>query len=94
MTDVHTASEDGSMYTYTSLATVRKILGIDKSSASRRVRPAIKAGYLINEEGTRGKPMRLRIGDPMPEEVKVLPTPEQLEGAIGVSDKDPTAVWM
>ena len=69
-------------------------LGIDKSSASRRVRQAIKAGYLINEEGTRGKPMRLRIGDPMPEEVQVLPTPEQLERAIGVHDKDPTAVWM
>ena len=38
--------------------------------------------------------MRLRIGDPMPEEVQVLPTPEQLERAIGVSDKDPAAVWM
>ena len=91
---VGAASEDCSMYTYTSLITVRKILGIDKSSASRRVKQAIKAGYLINEEGTRGKPMRLRIGDPMPEEVQVLPTPEQLEKAIGESDKDPTAVWM
>ena len=91
---VEEPSEDCSMYTYTSLATVRKNLGIDKSSASRRVRQAIKAGYLINEEGTRGKPMRLRIGDPMPEEVQVLPTPEQLEKAIGERDKDPTAVWM
>ena len=91
---VEEPSEDCSMYTYTSLATVRKNLGIDKSSASRRVRQAIKAGYLINEEATRGKPMRLRIGDPMPEEVQVLPTPEQLEKAIGERDKDPTAVWM
>ena len=37
--------------------------------------------------------MHLRIGDPMPEEVQVLPTPEQLERAIGAHDKDPTAVF-
>ncbi len=80
--------------TPTSLATVRKIPGIDKSSASRRVRQAIKAGYLVNDESIRGKPMHLQIGDPMPEEVQVLPTPEQLEKAIGMRDKDPTAVWM
>ena len=52
---VEERSEDCSMYTFTSLATVRKNLGIDKSSASRRVRQAIKAGYLVNDESIRGK---------------------------------------
>ena len=61
-----------------SLAKVTDRLGIDKSSASRRVKQAIKLGYLVNEEPIKGKPLRLVLGDPLPDEVQVLPTVEEL----------------
>ena len=75
---------------FMSLADVAKKLGIDKSSASRRVKQAIKLGYLMNAETIRGKPMQLYIGDPLPEEVQVLPRPEQLQVK---GEKDVAAVW-
>ena len=75
---------------FMSLADVAKKLGIDKSSASRRVKQAIKLGYLMNAETIRGKPMQLYIGDPLPEEVQVLPRPEQLQIK---GEKDVAAVW-
>ena len=50
----------------------------------------IKLGYLMNAETIRGKPMQLYIGDPLPEEVQVLPRPEQLQIK---GEKDVAAVW-
>ena len=73
-----------------SLSEVTEKLGIDKSSASRRVKQAIKLGYLSNDELIKGKRMRLYIGEPLPEEIQVLPRPEEL-GFKG--KKDVTAVW-
>ena len=67
-------------------------LGIDKAAASRRAKTAIERGYLINlADGTRGKPMRLVRGDPLPEDNEVLPTIDairaegSLEGAVNPS---------
>lgn len=55
-----------------------KRLELDKSVVSRRVKVAIEKGYLINDEDRRGKPARLRLGDPLPEDVQILPTVERL----------------
>jgi hypothetical protein len=60
-------------------------LGIDKSSASRRVRTATERGYLKNLEDRRGRPSRLTLGDPLPAEVTILPTVENLERLHGCS---------
>jgi hypothetical protein len=49
-------------------------LGIDKSTASRRIRQAIATGYLIDCQDRRGRPMDLQIGEPMPSDRSVLPT--------------------
>ena len=49
-------------------------LGIDKSNASRRIRQAISAGYLINEQKRQGRPMNLCIAEAMPRDQSVLPT--------------------
>jgi len=73
-----------------SLTGVTDKLGVDKSSASRRVKQAIKLGYLSNEELIKGKPMRLYLGEPLPEEIQVLPRPEELLNWV---EKDPAAVW-
>jgi hypothetical protein len=55
------------------VAAVAKGLKLEKSSALRRVRQAQDRGYLRNEETRRGHPARLSVGDPLPDEVSVLP---------------------
>lgn len=61
------------------LVQVAEKLGIDKSSASRRIRVAVENGYLVNQEDKKGKPARLTMGDPLPAETPVLPAPAELE---------------
>jgi hypothetical protein len=57
-------------------------LKIDKAAASRRVRVAADRGYLRNLEESKGKPARLVVGEPMPDDAEILPTPEELEGGL------------
>ena len=54
-------------------------LEIDKSSASRRYAVAKNKGYLVNNEKQKGKPAQIVIGDPLPEDVEILPAPHLLE---------------
>lgn len=68
-------SPDGVM-----LKTILEDLGLDKSATSRRVKTALAAGYLVNLEEKRGKPMRLVLGDPLPEDAPVIPHPDLLHG--------------
>jgi hypothetical protein len=55
-------------------------LDLDKGSVSRRVRAALDGSYLINREERRGRPHRLVPGDPLPDDVELLPDPEELHG--------------
>jgi hypothetical protein len=57
-------------------------LGIDKSTAQRRAKVAISRGYAKNLETGRGRPARLILGDPLPEDQSVLPTAEALAHAM------------
>ena len=69
--------------THTGGVTVRTVaerLRIDKSAASRRCRKAIDRSYLQNLEERRGKPYKLTVDQPMPEDRMILPEPEQLMG--------------
>lgn len=59
-----------------------RILGLDKSVVSRRLKVASEAGYLTNLEPKPGVPARWVPGKPMPEEEKLLPTVPQLEEAL------------
>jgi hypothetical protein len=52
---------------------VARELHIDSPPALRRVRMAIERGYLKNEEARKGRPAQLVLGDPMPENVMILP---------------------
>jgi hypothetical protein len=63
------------------LKVLSKELGIDRGSASRRVKAARDKSYLVNTEETRGKPLKLVPGDPMPPDLTILPTREELEAA-------------
>jgi len=62
---------------------IAKALSIDKSAALRRVRVAIEEGYLTNLEERKGRPARIVLGDPLPEERTVLPHPDTLAGDRG-----------
>ncbi|MGN7802949.1 hypothetical protein ACTJKE_09460 [Ensifer sp. 22521] len=59
------------------------LLHLDKATVSRRAREAIDLGYLDNLEKRERQPARLIPGDPLPEEVEVLPTTEELEEKSG-----------
>lgn len=62
----------------TTVLKVAEQLGVHKSVASRRVTTSIKGGWLINDEEKRGRPFKLRLGDPLPEERVALPSPDVL----------------
>jgi hypothetical protein len=69
-----------------SLAEVAKAMDRDKGTASRRIKEAIEAGYIVNRETKPGLPARLVPGDATPSQGQVLPTPEALrERCCGVA---------
>ena len=55
-----------------------KAMNLDKGTVSRRVKRAIKLGFLQNLETKSGLPARLALGEPMPEEQDILPRVEVL----------------
>ncbi len=57
---------------------VAERLKLDKSAASRRVKAALRGGWLVNDEDKRGHPLKLRLGDPLPEDRPALPDPNDL----------------
>jgi hypothetical protein len=62
-----------------SIGEIARKLELDKSSTSRRVRAALDKGYLKNLEEKKGRPARLVVGDPLPDDHVILPAPEVLQ---------------
>ena len=58
---------------------LQKALNLHISTVSRRVCFAIDLGYLKNVEDRRGKPARILPGNPLPDDTRVLPSPDELE---------------
>jgi hypothetical protein len=65
-------------------AELKLALKLDKSVISRRVADALDGGFLRNLEDRKGRPARLVLGDALPRNLEVLPTPEQLVGEDGL----------
>ena len=63
---------------HVSIARLAAALEMDKSAVSRRVRVAIAAGYLRNDEDKKGKPSKLATADPLPEDVEILPPADRV----------------
>ena len=63
---------------------VARELRIDRSAASRRINAAVDRGYLRNLEEKQGRPGRIAPGEPLPDDVAILPTVEDLCGCAGV----------
>jgi hypothetical protein len=68
----------------TTVTAVAARLDLDKSAALRRVRVATERGYLRNLEEKRGRPARIVLGEPLPDEQEVLPQPAGLQGCSAV----------
>jgi hypothetical protein len=57
-------------------------LGVNRSTVSRRVKAAIRQGWLLNSENRKGFPWKLEKGEPLPEQ-EGLPTPDEIRVAEG-----------
>ena len=68
-----------------SLMDVANILLLNRATVSRRVNACLEEGYLVNRETKRGQPFRLVVGDPLPDDSVVLPTPESLAECCSVA---------
>lgn len=53
-------------------------LELDKQPAYRRVQMALEDGYLKNLEDRKGRPAKLVLGDPLPDDQEILPDPKEL----------------
>jgi len=56
-----------------SLTVVAAKLQLDKNPTHHRVRKAIERGFLVNNEPAKGRPLKLCIGDPIPDTTEILP---------------------
>jgi hypothetical protein len=63
-------------------------LELDKSAAWRRARSALDRGYLENKEDRRGRPAKLVVADALPDDIEILPAPEQLQGCTVARDPE------
>lgn len=72
-----------------SVTEAAKALKLDKSAASRRVRVATERGFLKNLEDRKGRPARIALGEPVPENVELLPTVEAIRERCTVADDPP-----
>ena len=63
-------------------------LGLDKSTTSRRIKAAVEAGYLQNTS-PKGWPACLVLGDPLPNDVEILPSVDVLQAALSAAPHDP-----
>lgn len=68
-----------------SIAALATALKLDKSATSRRVRSATDRGYLKNMEERKGRPAKIAISDPLPDDVDILPTVEDLAKCCSVA---------
>jgi hypothetical protein len=63
---------------------LKSVLQLDKSAISRRIADALDGGFLKNLEDRKGRPARLVLGDALPDNRAILPTPEQLVDDAGL----------
>ena len=69
-----------------SVTQVARELEVDTSTASRRIKTALRSGYLVNRETKPGRRYQLVLGESLPEETPVLPSvatlADPLHGAV------------
>jgi hypothetical protein len=66
-------------------------LGVDPSNISRQTAYALQNSFLVDNRERQGRPSILVLGVPLPRDGKVLPTPEELAGAVEKGKTSPEA---
>jgi hypothetical protein len=69
---------EGSKGEPVTVAELARKLELDRSTVSRRARSAKDRGYLRDLEDNPRKPSRLVLGDDLPDDVQILPTPKDV----------------
>jgi MarR family len=64
------------------VAELARKLELDRSAVSRRARNAKDCGYLRDLEDNLRKPSRLVLGDDLPDDVQILPKPEEVRASM------------
>jgi DNA-binding transcriptional ArsR family regulator len=64
------------------VAELARELKLDRSAVSRRARNAKDRGYLRDLEDNRRKPSRLIPGDDLPDDLQILPSPEDVRAGV------------
>jgi hypothetical protein len=64
------------------VADLTRELKLDRSAVSRRVRNAKDRGYLRDLEENQRRPSRLVLGDDLPEDLQILPKPEDVRAGV------------
>jgi MarR family protein len=64
------------------VAELAREMKLDRSAVSRRVRNAKDRGYLRDLEENLRKPSRLVLGDDLPDDLQILPTPEDVRASM------------
>jgi DNA-binding transcriptional ArsR family regulator len=73
---------EGSKGEPVTVAELARKLKLDRSTVSRRARSAKDRGYLRDLEDNPRKPSRLVLGDDLPDDVQILPTPEDVRAGV------------
>jgi hypothetical protein len=78
---------EGSKGDPVTVAELARKLELDRSTVSRRARSAKDRGYLRDPEDNPRKPSRLILGDDLPDDVQILPSPQDVRA--GVKERAP-----
>jgi DNA-binding transcriptional ArsR family regulator len=73
---------EGSKGDPVTVAELARKLKLDRSTVSRRARSAKDRGYLRDLEDNPRKPSRLVLGDDLPDDVQILPSPEDVRAGV------------
>jgi hypothetical protein len=66
---------------------IARHLKLDHSATYRRIATATDAGYLTNLETRKGRPGRYAVGDPMPDDIALLPAADAIEAIMATETK-------
>jgi hypothetical protein len=73
---------EGSKGDPVTVAELARELKLDRSAVSRRARNAKDRGYLRDLEDNPRKPSRLILGDDLPDDLQILPSPEDVRAGV------------
>jgi DNA-binding transcriptional ArsR family regulator len=73
---------EGSKGEPVTVAELARKLELDRSTVSRRARSAKDRGYLRDLEDNPRKPSRLVLGDDLPDDLQILPKPEDVRASV------------